>query len=423
MTSEVYDIAVVGAGLVGASLACAIARSEGCEDLRIALVEPGSPPVPFHGDHFDPRVVALTRQSQSFLDTLGAWPLIQAGRLCPYTRMFVWDGNGTGSIAFDGRDFGEANLGHIVENSLALKAILKRLEHLPNVHLLRGRKVQQVLETAGEESPAAHSLLLEDGNLLRASLVLAADGGNSRMRELLAMETREWDYGQDAIVTTVRSEKSHDFTAWQIFLASGPLAFLPLCQAGEAEQGEAHFSSIVWSAERKRAEELMAMDDPAFARALESAFEHKLGKIESVAPRFSFPLRQRHAVDYVRPGFALVGDAAHTIHPLAGQGVNLGLLDARALAGEIQRAVQRRVPLSDYSILRRYQRHRKGENLAMMALMEGFKRLFGSENPGLHLLRNMGMRQVDNVPQLKNLLARHAMGIDSEAGPQSGLEA
>lgn len=405
MSTEVFDIAIAGGGLVGASLACAIASRD---DLRIAVVEPGPAPTPFRGDDFDPRVVALTRQSRTFLESFGAWEAIRQQRLCPYTRMFVWDGNGTGSIDFDCRDVGEETLGDIVENSVALTAILQRLEHLPNVRILRGRRVQQLLETAGDGRAGTRGLLLDNDDVLRASVVLAADGGNSHVRQLLGMKTREWDYGQDAIVTTVRTEKCHESTAWQIFLRSGPLAFLPLCGEGE-RQG--HFSSIVWSIEKSRTGELMALDEEGFARALERAFEHRLGRVEQVAERFSFPLRQRHAVDYVRPGFALVGDAAHTIHPLAGQGVNLGLMDASVLAGEIRRAVERGIPLTDESILRRYQRQRKADNLTMMAAMEGFKRLFGSNNPGLHLLRNIGMSQVNNLPQLKNLLARQAMGI------------
>ncbi|MEX1033343.1 MAG: UbiH/UbiF/VisC/COQ6 family ubiquinone biosynthesis hydroxylase [Cellvibrionaceae bacterium] len=401
-----YDIVIVGGGVVGASLACALAHHEHAAQLQVALVEPGPAPTLYRGEQFDPRVVALTRQSQQFLDSLGAWSAIQAQRVCPYTRMFVWDGEGTASIEFNSREFREENLGHIVENAVVLCALLDRLAACSRVSLLRGRKVEQVQEGLPATGDRL-TLVLDDGERLESSLVLAADGGNSKIRQLLGMETREWDYDQDAIVTTVRSENSHNFTAWQRFMHTGPLAFLPL-QGGA---GDSYFSSIVWSLDRNRVPALMAMDDASFAEALGAAFEHKLGKITDVAKRFSFPLRQCHASDYVRPGFALVGDAAHTIHPLAGQGVNLGLLDAEALAGEIERALQRGIPLSDYSLLRRYQRRRKGANLGMMALMEGFKRLFGSRDPGLHLARNMGVRQVNNLPALKKVLARRAMGL------------
>lgn len=407
--ADSYDIVIVGAGLVGAGLACAIAACESCRDLRIALIEPGPPPAAYDGNDFDPRVVALTRQSQTFLASLGVWSEIQEQRFCPYTKMFVWDGEGSAAIEFNSQEFREENLGHIVENSVVLRALLNRLAGYSQVSLLRGRKVQHVQEAFADNNDQRVNLVLDNGEFIQTPLVLAADGGNSKMRELFAMETREWDYDQDAIVTTARSDQTHAFTAWQRFMRSGPLAFLPLCNG--SGEGDAHFSSIVWSVDRELSPELMAMDDAEFAEALGAAFEYKLGRITQVSRRFSFPLRQRHALNYVRPGLALLGDAAHTIHPLAGQGVNLGLLDAQPLAKEIQRAVERQVPLSDYSILRRYERERKGANLGMMALMEGFKRLFGSRSPGLLLLRNAGMRQVDSVPGLKNLLARQAMGL------------
>jgi 2-octaprenylphenol hydroxylase len=407
VTDKHYDILIVGASLVGASIACAIAGDPSCTGLRIGIVEPEAPPERYSGDEFDPRVVALTRQSQRFLETLGVWSAIARERLCPYTRMYVWDGEGTASIEFNSKDLREENLGHIVENSVVLRALLDHLQAYPNVEILRGRKIAQVYNGFADRGDQRATLVLDDDQTVETTLVLAADGGNSKIRELLAMKTREWDYDQDAIVTTVRSERPHSLTAWQRFTHTGPLAFLPLA----SEDGDLHYSSIVWSIDRELAPALMALDDKAFARRLGLAFEHKLGEITRVARRFSFPLRQRHALDYAQPGFALVGDAAHTIHPLAGQGVNLGLADAQSLAAEIARAMRRRVPLSDYSILQRYARSRKGSNLGMMALMEGFKRLFGSRRPELQVIRNLGLRQVDGLPRLKNLLARQAMGL------------
>lgn len=394
------DIAIVGAGMVGAGIACALASQPSCRNLSIVLIDAGPEPRQYSGSDFDPRVVALSRASQRMLDEWGVWPAIEADRVCAYRQMFVWDGEGTASIHFDSEDIGEPNLGHIVENSVVLRALLASLEGNDQIRLLRGRRVEQL--EAGEQQ----HLILDNGQVIQASLVLAADGGNSRIRQLLAMPSREWDYGHDAIVTTVRCEQSHQSTAWQRFMPSGPLAFLPLCL-----DGDTRYCSIVWSIEQDQAPDVMALDDAAFAQALGRAFEHRLGKIESVQKRFTFPLRQRHAIDYVRRGFALVGDAAHTIHPLAGQGVNMGFADVEALVGEIDRAQQRRLPLNDFSILRRYQRARKAENLGMMAAMEAFKRMFGSRVPAIHLLRNMGMRQVDNLPALKQLLAKRAMGL------------
>lgn len=407
MTDKHYDLLIVGASLVGTSLACAVASDPSCTELRIGVVEPEPPPQHYSGETFDPRVLALTRQSQRFLESLGVWPVIAKQRLCPYTHMFVWDGEGTASIEFSSKDLREDNLGHIVENSVVLTALLDHLTTYPNVEVLRGRKIEQVYNGFLAGGTQRATLVLDDDENIETTLVLAADGGNSKVRELLAMKTREWDYGQDAIVTTVRTERPHSRTAWQRFTHTGPLAFLPLV----TDEGDHHYSSIVWSVDRELAPELMALDDDAFRRRLGSAFEYKLGEITGVDRRLSFPLRQRHALDYAQPGFALVGDAAHTIHPLAGQGVNLGLADAQALAAEIARAMRRRVPLADYSILQRYARSRKGSNLGMMALMEGFKRLFGSRRPELQVVRNLGMRQVDGLSGLKRMLARQAMGL------------
>ena len=247
---------------------------------------------------------------------------------------------------------------------------------------------------------------LSNGNEITAALLIAADGAHSKVRELAEFSTREWDYGQQAIITTVRTEQPHEFTAWQRFMHSGPLAFLPLQQ-----QGDAHRCSIVWSAEDALATELMALDDDTFCARLTAAFEARLGKVIHCDKRYAIPLRQRHATTYIQPGIALVGDAAHNIHPLAGQGVNLGLLDVIALAQEIERALLRGIPLADYSILRRYQRQRLAGNLGMMSAMEGFKRLFGNRSLAVNWLRNTGMRQLNSVTAIKKIIINTALGV------------
>lgn len=405
MTSAVqdYDLVVVGAGLVGSAVAARVAMAD--PDLRIALLEAGPLPALFEGRDFDPRVVALTRASQQLLEQLQAWPRVVARRACAYTDMRVWDAVGTGSIHFDCREVQQPNLGHIAENSAVLSALLAGLEACPGVDLRRPAQVQD-LQREGDHN----RVQLQDGAVLRAPLVVAADGAQSRLRQLAGIETREWDYGQRAIVTTVRTAKAHAHTAWQRFLDSGPLAFLPLhCPLAEGD--DEHYSSIVWSTTPDAASGLLSLDDEAFAGALGEAFEWRLGAVESVARRHSFPLRQRHAVTYMAPGLALVGDAAHTIHPLAGQGVNLGFLDAAALGDEILRARRRGIPLQHPSLLQRYQRQRKTHNLAMMGLMEAFKRLFGADQLPLRWLRNEGMRRLDSLPLLKNAVIRQALGL------------
>jgi 2-octaprenylphenol hydroxylase len=399
-----YDIAIVGAGLVGASLAAAIACEPVNQNVSIVLIDQGdAPSLPdLHAipPHFDTRVVALTQASIALLEKMGAWPQVLAQRACAYQHMRVWDAEGTGDISFAASELQQAALGVIVENNIVLSAVLAAVGKYQNVHIIRQQAV-----SALDNEVNAKKIRLTNGDCIKAALVIAADGAHSHLRELAAFPTRVWSYQHKAIVTTVKTEYSHQYTAWQNFLVTGPLAFLPLADSSE------RYCSIVWSVDNARADELMALSDENFIVALDAAFESRLGKVESIDKRACFPLVQRHAVDYIAPQLALVGDAAHTIHPLAGQGVNLGLLDAQALANEITRASQRKLALTDFSILRRYQRQRKRHNLEMMLVMEGFKRLFGSRKLSFRWLRNSGMKAVNKLQPIKHWLAKQAMGL------------
>jgi 2-polyprenylphenol 6-hydroxylase len=390
--------------LVGAALACAIAQTEAAQDLRIAVIEASSDVQHFSGDNFDPRVVALTHASQKLLTDIGCWDDIVAQRVCAYREMKVWDGEGTAAIEFDCAEVQQTHLGHIVENSVIVNQLRERMEQHNNIFLLQPVAVTQIVSS--QDGAARTRVQLSNGNEITAALLIAADGAHSKVRELAEFSTREWDYGQQAIITTVRTEHPHEFTAWQRFMHTGPLAFLPLQQ-----QGDAHSCSIVWSAEDALAAELMALDDETFCARLTAAFEARLGKVIYCDKRYAIPLRQRHATTYIQPGIALVGDAAHNIHPLAGQGVNLGLLDVIALAQEIERALLRGIPLADYSILRRYQRQRLVGNLGMMSAMEGFKRLFGNRSLAVNWLRNTGMRQLNSVTAIKKIIINTALGV------------
>ena len=413
-----YDVIIVGAGISGAALACALAQ--GNNALRIALLEAhplreGWPPCETAIDGFDPRVSALTTASCQFLQALEAWPDIEARRSSPFRDMFVWDAEGTGQVHFEAADVRAEQLGFIVENRLVVAALVNRARQLPSIDIIAGTPVAS-LHLPGAAGVAAlepgdelASITLEDGRQLLASLVVAADGANSVLRKQLDMPVREWDYEQDAIVCTVQLAQSHQATAWQRFMSTGPLAFLPL--AGAPESGGS-YCSIVWSQQREHAQALMALDDDAFRESLARAFERRLGDIVAMSKRFSFPLTQRHAVDYVLPGFALVADAAHTIHPLAGQGINLGLGDVRALSGSLLNAAARGQSAGDIAVLSRYQRQRKGDNLAMMAAVEAFKRAFEQQPLPLHWLRNTGMNWFDRQRGLKNRVIKYAMGID-----------
>lgn len=395
------DIIIVGAGMVGAALACKLAQDNPA--LHITLLEAQAFQSSCTPTTFDPRVVALTAASQQLLDDIGIWPTILGHRLCAYTGMDVWDGEGTGHIHFDCREVSEPALGYIVENSIIVEALLQKLRQT-SVRFLCPAKVSAINLSSDKE---AALVILEDGTTLQTTLIIATDGAHSVVRQLANLETREWAYGHTAIICTVKTEQSHEHIARQVFTQQGPLAFLPL----QTNDGDTHYCSIVWSAPTEYARSLLALDDQDFSRRLAEAFEHKLGNILGITARHHFPLQQRHCKDYFKHGLVVAGDAAHTIHPLAGQGVNLGLQDVVVLADEIRRAIQRKIPLSDISILERYQRRRKGPNLAMMGAMEGFKQLFSQEQLPLQWLRNEGMKQIARVPFIKRRLIREAMGL------------
>lgn len=392
------DLIIVGAGMVGNALALALEHS----GLEILVVDGGPLSVrPFAAEGaFEPRVSALSAASQRILERLGVWDGIVARRVSPYRDMRVWDGSGTGSVHFSAASVHAEVLGHIVENRAVQDALLDRL-HDSQIGLLGSARLEQ-LRRSGD----GWLLTLADGRELRAPLLVAADGANSAVRRLAGCATREWDYLHHAIVTSVRCERPHQATAWQRFTDDGPLAFLPL-----ARQGDEHWCSIVWSTVPAEAERLMALGDDAFCHELGKAFEWRLGQVTAVDPRLCIPLRQRHAKRYVESGLALIGDAAHSIHPLAGQGVNLGFLDAAVLAEVLLHALQRGEQPNDVRVLSRYERRRMPHNLAMMAAMEGFERLFQADPLPLRLLRNSGLNWVDDLPDAKALFVRRALGL------------
>lgn len=394
------DLLIVGAGMVGSALALAL-RDSG---LNILVVDGGPLTVkPFVADApFEARVSALSIASQRILERLGVWDGIVARRVSPYSDMHVWDGSGTGKVHFSASSVHAEVLGHIVENRVVQDALVERL-HDSNIGLLADARLEQMRHSGDD-----WLLTLSDGRTLRAPLVVAADGANSTVRRMTGTATREWDYLHHAIVTSVRTADSHRKTAWQRFTDDGPLAFLPLDREGE------HWCSIVWSVTPEQSERLMKLDDERFCRELENAFEGCLGQVISADSRVCVPLRQRHAKRYVAPGLALIGDAAHTIHPLAGQGVNLGFLDAAVLAEVLRGAVGRGDRLADERVLSRYERRRMPHNLALMAAMEGFERLFQADALPVRLLRNAGLKMVDHSAEAKALFVRQALGLTGD---------
>lgn len=392
------DIAIVGGGMVGSLLAALL----GDAGLDIVLLERAGVIPPQAEDAFEPRVSALTRASENLLRHVGAWEAIAAVRACPYTGMAVWDANGTGRVEFSAKELGESHLGVMVENRLLQWALTQVAVASPRVRLQCPAQLEAL-----ERLPDAWLLTLAGGGQCQARLVIGADGALSAVRRLAGIGVRETGYEQRAIVTTVRTERPHGDTARQRFSATGPLAFLPL----QGADGDRHACSIVWSQDEPEAQRLLGLDDDAFCRELGFAFEHALGAITGCDARHSFPLRARHAERYAQEGLALIGDAAHAIHPLAGQGVNLGLLDAAVLAEEIRRAQERGLPWWGEDTLARYSRRRRAHNTLILNSMTVFKTLFASNNPLLVIARNLGMEATGRLLPVRQELARVAMGL------------
>ncbi|MCJ8168278.1 2-octaprenyl-3-methyl-6-methoxy-1,4-benzoquinol hydroxylase [Pseudomonas sp. A3.4] len=395
------DVVIVGAGMVGSSLALALADS----GLQILLLDAAPMSVAAHDPQapYEPRVSALSAASQRFLQHLGAWEGIVRRRAAPYSRMHVWDGSGTGSVHFDAGSVHADVLGHIVENRVVQDALLECLLDA-DIGLLGGTKVETLHQLNGQ-----WHLLLDNHAQVSAPLMIGADGARSIIRDLGGFETREWDYLHHALVTSVRCSEPHGRVARQRFTDNGPLAFLPLEQ-----DGDQHWCSIVWSCDEAQAKALQALDDQAFCQALERAFEGALGRVEHADARYRIPLRQRHAKRYVAEGLALVGDAAHTIHPLAGQGVNLGFMDTAALAEALLHAIGRGENFASKRVLGRYERRRMPHNLGMMAAMEGFQRLFQADPLPVRWARNEGLRQVERWDEAKALFIRRALGLEGD---------
>lgn len=401
MTSDMADneVIIVGGGMVGATLACLLGQA----GVPVMLLDAAASSVNAETAGRGPadlRVSALTPVSQRLLDGLGVWPSMRERRVTPYRRMRVWDGQGTGEVSFSADQAGLPVLGHIVENDVVVAALDARLAALPTVRRRFAARVAGL--EMSDDDPV---LCLENGERLRAPLVVAADGARSPLREMAGIETRSEDTGQVALVTSVRTERPHGGVARQAFLADGPLAFLPLTLDGD----ERH-CSIVWSTSPTAAERLAALSPASLGAELEAGIGACLGRVTPTDRAVCLPLAQRHAERYTLPGLALVGDAAHSIHPLAGQGANLGMMDVAVLAEELLEARRRGIAPGDEAWLARYARRRRGDNAAMLRLMDAFRLLFGTRHPALTLARNLGLAGVDRLGPVKRLLMQQAAG-------------
>jgi 2-octaprenylphenol hydroxylase len=389
-----YDVLIVGSGIVGATTALALAKKT---SLRIALLDAKKISSDWQVDQHDYRVSAISLASQRIFHHLDVWSAMQAKRVSPYRHMHVWDASAEGALEFDCRSIHLPELGHIVEDAVMRSSLIEKFSQFPHLEMLAPRQLVSLHEASDHID-----VVTDDGQRLRARLVIGADGGNSWVRERANIEMSQWDYAHRAIVTTVNTELSHQSTAWQCFLPTGPLAFLPLTDEKKC--------SIVWSTSPEEATRLLALDQEAFEHALTQVFGGKLGAISAPLPRFSFQLQMRHVKKYVKPHLVLVGDAAHTIHPMAGQGVNLGLLDAASLVDVIVEAIAKKRDFASLAVLRRYERWRKADNAMMLGFVEVIKALFASEAQFVMRLRCAGMRMTNKIDFMRNFFANYASG-------------
>ncbi|WP_297201854.1 FAD-dependent 2-octaprenylphenol hydroxylase [uncultured Pluralibacter sp.] len=388
------DIAIVGGGMVGLAVACGLQGS----GLRVAVIEQGEPQPVDPASAPQLRVSAINAASEKLLAKLGVWDDIVALRASRYHGMEVWDRDSFGRIAFDDQSLGFSHLGHIIENGVIHRALWQKAQQLKDVTLLAPAELQQVAWGENEVF-----LTLKDGNMLTAKLVVGADGANSWLRNKADIPMTSWDYRHHALVATIRTAEPHGGVARQAFHGEGILAFLPL--------SDPHQCSIVWSLSPQQAELMQQADAADFNQALNVAFDNRLGLCELESERRVFPLTGRYARQFAAHRLALVGDAAHTIHPLAGQGVNLGFMDAAELIHEVRRLHAQGKDFGQHLYLRRYERSRKHSAALMLAGMQGFRELFAGSNPAKKLLRDIGLKLADTLPGVKPQLIRQAMGL------------
>ena len=392
MSREKFDVCVIGAGVVGGAAAVALAN----DGLRVALVE-SHEPKSWRADAPDLRVYAFAPDNSAFFAELGVWDDIANARAQPYRRMRVWDAAGGGELDFRAEQVGRESLGHIVEHGLLVDRLWRAIVRHPAIV----RYCQDQLASVEQDEKSA-TAILASGARLRSSLVIGADGATSKVRDAVGLSASAYDYRQRGLVAYVRTELPHEDTAWQRFLTTGPLAFLP-CADGR--------SSIVWTLPDAEADRLLALDESAFRADLTRAFDARLGAVTEVSARVAFPLRRQLADQYGSGRVLLIGDAAHSVHPLAGQGVNPGLRDVVALRAMLRAAKSTGRDLAAPHRLDRWARERRSENAIAAYSFETINRLFSNDMLLPTLLRGHMLGLAGRVAPIGQFLLRRAAGL------------
>ena len=383
------QVCVVGGGCVGLTLALGLVKA----NISVVVIDAAAKQV-LPGDEYGLRVSALSLASQHLFESLQVWPEIIAQRARAYTHMDVRDQDSFGKIAFNSDELDLPHLGHIVENDIIRYALINELEQYSQATLMFDTRYQQIHQSDNDVF-----ITLDSGEPVIAKLLVAADGANSAIRKQFNLPITFKDYDHNAIVATVRTTEPHNNTARQVFLPTGPLAFLPL--------PDANTHSIVWSTSPAHCQTLLAMDDSDFNKAVMAALDGQCGLCEVQSARTAFPLKMRYAQQWVTGKVVLMGDAAHTIHPLAGLGMNLGLKDAAYL---IELLTADNKEFASNRLLRDYERTRKLDAQKHIAMMQGLKELFAGANPLKKLVRGVGLSLVDNLGPIKHLFAKQAIG-------------
>lgn len=391
------EVAIAGAGLSGRTLANLLSRN-GVSSVIVdttKAVPASTVTAP------DPRTLAITPASANILASIHIWQRLPRERIGTFSQMHVWDETTGSEIRFDSAEICEPALGYIIEQQLLEQQLEQACTYLPDCTSIRHCQIASIVN-----SEAGIGLELTNGDRIQAELLVAADGTHSPVRKLAGLDGARHDYHQQAITCTVSSRLAHGNVARQRFLSTGPLAFLPLA--------DPHHCGIVWSTTPEHARELLAMEEPGFCLALQQAFEHRLGEITSCGKRGGFNLCSANAPAYIADRLALVGDAAHTIHPLAGQGANMGLLDVAVLSELILEARARQRAIYSRQLLRRYERWRRTDNHCMQLALDGIKTLFASRNNAIVNLRRFGLDTVNSIPWIKSAIMQHAMGLEGD---------